>query len=70
MAFDGPFYSDFLLTALFSSATPMLDGLSETDAHLKGDKFLCVARSLLSKEMEKPSNIATIRACLARLCSC
>ena len=67
MALSGPFFSDFLLMALYASGTRMIDGLDEKERQAQGDLFARLARELLATELGGPSKITTIQGllCLA-----
>lgn len=64
MAFGGPFFSDFLLVALYAAGTRTIDGLSEDERKSQGDHFTHLGRDMLSKELSGPTTIPLIQGLL------
>jgi hypothetical protein len=64
MALDGPFCSKFLLMAIYTSATRMIDGLSADERRVQGDVFAKLAGEYLAQELEGPSKITTAQGLL------
>ena len=64
MALGGPLYSDFLLMAIYASATRMVDGLEPEQRRAQADLFVRLARDYLAKEMQGPSRIPTVQGLL------
>ncbi|ORY28947.1 hypothetical protein BCR39DRAFT_180801 [Naematelia encephala] len=64
MALSGPYFSEFLLMALYASGTRMVDGLSEYERKVQGDMFTKRAKELLAQELDGPSKVTTIQGLL------
>ena len=61
MAFDGPFFSNFLLVTIYAVATRYVDGLNMQERQTQCSFFERLALNYLNKDLEGASRIPTIR---------
>ncbi|KAK8124555.1 fungal-specific transcription factor domain-containing protein [Apiospora kogelbergensis] len=64
MALGGPMFSEFLLMAMYTSATSKIDGLNQEERITQERLFSRLAKEYLAKEMEGPTKITTIQGLL------
>ncbi|KAK7989384.1 hypothetical protein PG989_009699 [Apiospora arundinis] len=64
MALGGPMFSEFLLMAMYTSATSKIDGLEQGERITQERLFSRLAKEYLAKEMEGPTKITTIQGLL------
>ncbi|KAK8049385.1 hypothetical protein PG994_011115 [Apiospora phragmitis] len=64
MALGGPMFSEFLLMAMYTSATSKIDGLEQEERITQERLFSQLAKEYLAKEMEGPNKITTIQGLL------
>ncbi|KAK7951623.1 fungal-specific transcription factor domain-containing protein [Apiospora aurea] len=64
MALGGPMFSEFLLMAMYTSATSKIDGLDHEERITQEALFSQLAKEYLAKEMEGPTKITTIQGLL------
>ena len=64
MALEGPFFSEFLLMCIYTSANRMIDCLDSQERQSQDDLFSTLARNLLTKQLEGPSRITTAQGLL------
>ena len=61
MALGGPFFSEFLLMAIYAAGIRMMDGIALADRVNQSDMFAQMAKKLLWQELDGPSKITTIQ---------
>lgn len=64
MALGGPMFSEFLLMAMYTSATSKIDSLGPEERVNQERLFSQLAKEYLAKEMEGPTKITTIQGLL------
>ena len=64
MAMGGPYFSPFLLVAMYITGIRFIVGMEPNERKAKGDRFLSIAMSMMTEELDKPSSIPTIRGFL------
>ena len=64
MALGGPFFSEFLLMAIYAAGIRMMDGIALADRVNQSDMFAQMAKKLLWQELDGPSKITTIQGLL------
>ncbi|KAK8138797.1 fungal-specific transcription factor domain-containing protein [Apiospora sp. TS-2023a] len=64
MALGGPMFSEFLLMAMYTSATSKIDSLEPEERVSQERLFSQLAKEYLAKEMEGPTKITTIQGLL------
>lgn len=64
MALNGPYFSEFLLMAVYAAATRKIDGLSMQDRAVQGELFMKLAKEYLAKDVEKRPTIPLIQGLL------
>lgn len=61
MALGGPYFSEFLLMAIYAAATRKIDGLGIEERRVQRELFEKLAKEYLAKEMDGVSKIPTIQ---------
>ena len=64
MALNGPYFSEFLLMAIYAAATRKIDGLNMADRAVQGELFMKLAKEYLMKDLEKPPTVPLIQGLL------
>jgi hypothetical protein len=64
MALNGPYFSSFLLMAIYAAATRKIDGLSMHDRSAQGELFMKLAKQYLAKDLERRPTIPLIQGLL------
>jgi hypothetical protein len=64
MALNGPYFSEFLLMAIYGAATRKIDGLSMADRAVQGELFMKLAKEYMMKDLEKAPTIPLIQGLL------
>lgn len=61
MALDGPYFSDFLLVAIYVTGIRFITGMDEREREARGAHYEGIAMSMLPEQIMNPGSIASIR---------
>ncbi len=64
MALGGPLFSEFLLMAMYATATRRIDGIDVEERKAQCELFDRLAKEYLAKELQGPTKIPTIQGLL------
>lgn len=69
MATNGPYFSHFLLVAIYITGIRFMLGMDPEERRAKGERYLSIAMSMMTEEVNKPSSMPTIRASMIDPCA-